>query len=70
VKQDAENALDSAEAPFSILKRIVMGETNGGEGSVITSEAFSILKRIVMGETRRRTLEQRPIELSVSSSGS
>jgi len=37
--------------PFSILKRIVMGETSGGVGARPRVFSFSILKRIVMGET-------------------
>ena len=38
---------------FSILKRIVMGETLWFENVLSPLAAFSILKRIVMGETRR-----------------
>ena len=37
---------------FSILKRIVMGETTLGDNSVDAVVTFSILKRIVMGETK------------------
>jgi len=36
---------------FSILKRIVMGETLGGFAMDYFDGSFSILKRIVMGET-------------------
>jgi len=36
---------------FSILKRIVMGETSGLSCNVSEIGPFSILKRIVMGET-------------------
>ena len=36
---------------FSILKRIVMGETRCGLARAALHCAFSILKRIVMGET-------------------
>jgi len=36
---------------FSILKRIVMGETCKGVCGCGTAVSFSILKRIVMGET-------------------
>ena len=38
--------------PFSILKRIVMGETRRAVPARPAPVAFSILKRIVMGETR------------------
>ena len=40
-------------APFSILKRIVMGETSSSERNPGGDWSFSILKRIVMGETPR-----------------
>ena len=37
--------------PFSILKRIVMGETSCEFRAAYKPSTFSILKRIVMGET-------------------
>ena len=40
-----------SKRPFSILKRIVMGETSHSLAPFISRNAFSILKRIVMGET-------------------
>jgi len=41
-----------AHIPFSILKRIVMGETvDAGLFAGSADAPFSILKRIVMGET-------------------
>jgi len=39
-------------AAFSILKRIVMGETRTDPTAMLPPDAFSILKRIVMGETK------------------
>jgi len=39
---------------FSILKRIVMGETTQVCWITLAVVPFSILKRIVMGETSRR----------------
>ena len=42
---------------FSILKRIVMGETYHQKILVAVQVAFSILKRIVMGETEKTVLE-------------
>jgi len=56
---------------FSILKRIVMGETTGSPTLSQKITPFSILKRIVMGETGQLTVAPMPIRaLSVSSSGS
>ena len=46
--------------PFSILKRIVMGETTIGVPRVLCKLTFSILKRIVMGETTQRPGSRRP----------
>jgi len=52
VKLNIEGHQASSLAPFSILKRIVMGETSWSEASELVDEGtFSILKRIVMGET-------------------
>ena len=39
------------KVPFSILKRIVMGETSLRSPAPGLLSTFSILKRIVMGET-------------------
>jgi len=45
--------------PFSILKRIVMGETLGvALRAWLMFAAFSILKRIVMGETSAVSLAE------------
>ena len=44
--------------PFSILKRIVMGETPPARPALSAGHGtFSILKRIVMGETRKIMVE-------------
>ena len=58
--------------PFSILKRIVVGETKIRLYLlVLTLHSFSILKRIVVGETYyTRTHYDRQLRLSVSSNGS
>ena len=59
------------EKAFSILKRIVMGETHDLVPDRQITVPFSILKRIVMGETEEAGLvQQQRGALSVSSSGS
>jgi len=69
--QDADG-VTVKKPTFSILKRIVMGETyTPVPTSIPTATPFSILKRIVMGETKvwvRLLLHL--LALSVSSSGS
>ena len=57
---------------FSILKRIVMGETRQHLiPNDLALPSFSILKRIVMGETLTPTpTPEFDFDLSVSSSGS
>ena len=51
MKLEHRRALQFGLCPFSILKRIVMGETNERLLRAAFITAFSILKRIVMGET-------------------
>ncbi len=51
---DVVRALAPTHRPFSILERIVMGETTGGRWMWRCRWPFSILERIVMGETLAR----------------
>ena len=44
---------DDGTLTFSILERIVMGETSGWNAGFERNGPFSILERIVMGETGR-----------------
>jgi len=57
--------------PFSILERIVVGETKGSQLWMTDDGSFSILERIVVGETIQSfRVILRSISLSVSSNGS
>ena len=51
MKRDERARRDGERLTFSILKRIVMGETRVKEFFGVRQPPFSILKRIVMGET-------------------
>ena len=52
VKPKAVTPLVAATKPFSILKRIVVGETRHCRFYSPRQRPFSILKRIVVGETK------------------
>ena len=57
--------------PFSILERIVVGETYREMAEALGVSSFSILERIVVGETdQRKEGGAAPAQLSVSSNGS
>ena len=56
MKPNSEVGVGVGVNSFSILKRIVMGETRDELVSIVDTQcAFSILKRIVMGETIQDT---------------
>jgi len=52
VKPVSAYIYEPQQKPFSILKRIVMGETSPSNLTTAPKSSFSILKRIVMGETQ------------------